>query len=159
MTCYTWNCMVIYIMPRGKNNENRRKKQCGQKERFGLEQAYFTTGWNTMRSLPFTATSKAEPRKSPCGGMAKRCSILTGAWIFRRRMKKPKLHWRSCWNSTTDFSKTESHKPEPKGSGGRTGKISIGVSYTRKRRNFYVFSVCLAACYPCFCMVIPDFAT
>lgn len=34
------------------------------------------------------------------------------------------------------------------------GKISIGVSYTRKRRNFYVFSVCLAACYPCFCMVI-----
>ena len=32
--------MVIYIMPRGKNNENRRKKQCGQKERFGLEQAY-----------------------------------------------------------------------------------------------------------------------
>ena len=34
--------------------------------------------------------------KSPCGGMAKRCSISTGAWIFRRKMRKPKLHWRSC---------------------------------------------------------------
>ena len=51
-------------------------------------------------------------------------------------------------------TKFHTKKPEPKGSGGRTGKISIGVSYTRKRRNFYVFSVCFAACYPCFCMVI-----